>query len=147
MSAEAIRTWYMLFTKMAATTGFYLHPYFCFPKHANSDYGFTSGFDTAPVAHIPAVSEIFHRTEVPAVIARNHVPTDPATGQLEVSAIASSALVPKVLTHAGVPEPLAQPPLQHDLYCVFQQHIHNWNSQIWLAMFKSSMFKKNTPQQ
>ena len=29
-SAEAIHTWYMLFTKMAATTGFYLHPYFCF---------------------------------------------------------------------------------------------------------------------
>ena len=25
VSAEAVRTWYMLFIKMAATTGFYLH--------------------------------------------------------------------------------------------------------------------------
>ena len=119
MSAESIRTWYMLFTKIAATTGFYLHPYFCFWKHSNSDYGFTSGFDTAPVAHIPDVPEIFRRTEVLAVIAIHQVAADPATRQLEVLAIASSALVPEVLTYAGVPETLAQPPLQHDLHYVF----------------------------
>ena len=61
ISVAAVRSWYMLFSKMAATTGVYLHPYFYFRKHANSDYGSTSGFDTAPVAHIPAVPEILHQ--------------------------------------------------------------------------------------
>ena len=87
----------MLFTKMTATTGFYLHPYFCFRKHANSNYGFMCGFDTAPVSHIPAVPEILHRPEVPTVTARLHVPADPATRQLEVLAITGAALVPEVL--------------------------------------------------
>ena len=92
---------------MVATTGFYLHPYFCFWKHANSDYGLTCGFDTAPVSHIPAVAEILHRPEVPAVVARLHVPANPTTGPLEVLAIAGSALVPEVLARPGVPETLA----------------------------------------
>ena len=125
ISAEAVRTWYMLFTKMAATTGFYLYPYFCFQKHANSDYGSTCGFDTAPVAHIPAVSEVLHHAIIPAVLTRNHVPGNPATGQLKVYAIVGSALVSKVLACAEVPETLAQQPLQHDLHGVFQQRLPN----------------------
>ena len=136
----------MLFTKMAATTSFYLHPYFCFRKHTNSDYGFTYGFDTAPVAHVPAVPEILPRPEVPAVVARTHVLANPATGQLEVLAIVGSAFVPEFLACAGVPETLAQLPLQHDLHGVFQQHIPNWTSQIWIAMFKAGVFKRNSPQ-
>ena len=115
----------MLFTKMAATTGFYIHPYFYFQKHANSDYGFTCGFDTAPVAHIPAVPEILPWSEVPAVITRAHVPANPATGQLEVLALVGSALVLEVMARAAVIETLAQPPLQCDLHGIFQQHLVN----------------------
>ena len=131
---------------MAATTGFHIHPYFCFRKYVNSDYGFTCGFDTAPIAHIPAVPEILPRPEVPAVVARTHVPANPATGQLEVLALVGFALVPEVLARAAVPETLAQPPLQHDLHGVFQQRLVNWNSQIWIAMTKSGVFKKHLPQ-
>ena len=87
----------MLLTKMVATTRFYLHPYFCFQKHANSDSGFTYVFDTAPVAHVPAVPEILHQPKVLAVVARLHIPDNPTTGQLEVLSIAGSALVPEVL--------------------------------------------------
>ena len=64
-SAEAIRTWYILITKMATITGFYLHPYFCFRKHANSNNGFTCGFDIAPVLAAPAVAEILYQPHVP----------------------------------------------------------------------------------
>ena len=145
-SAEAIRTWYMLFTKMAAMTGFYLHPYFCFRKHGNSDYGFTCRFDTAPIAHVPAVPEIIHQAENSAGLARNHVPANPDTRQLEILAIVSSALVPRVLACAGVPETLAQPPLQHDFHGAFQQRIPNWTSQIWTAMSKAGVFKRNSPE-
>ena len=99
-----------------------------------------------PVGHVPAVPEILSWPEVPAVLARTHVPANPATGQLEVLAIVGSALVPEVLARAGVPETLAQPPLQHDFRGVFQQLIPNWNSQIWIAMSKSGVFKKHSLQ-
>ena len=94
---KAVHTWYMLFTKMAATTEFYIHPYFCFQRHANHNYGFTCGFDTAPVAGAPEVLEILYQPEVPAVAARLHIPANPAPGQLEVLVLAGSSLVSKVL--------------------------------------------------
>ena len=94
ISPELVQIWYILFTKIVATTVLYLHPYFCFRKHANSDYGFTCGFDTAPVPW----------PEFLAVAARLHVPANPATGQLEVLAISSSALIPEVLARPAVPE-------------------------------------------
>ena len=127
---------------MAATTGLYLPPYFCFRKYTNFDYGFTCGFDTAPVAHIHAVPESLHQAEVPAVVARLHIPADPTTRHLEVLTIAG--FVPKVFARPGVPETLAQPPLQNNFHGVFQQRISNWNSQIWIVMSKSSVFKKNS---
>ena len=74
ISAEAVCTLYMLFTKMAAITKFYLYPYFCFRKYANSDFGFTCGFDVGPVAAVTAISEVLHRPHVPAVLAVAHIP-------------------------------------------------------------------------
>ena len=93
-SPEAVQTWYMLFTKMAATTGFYLHPYFCFRKHTDSNYRFTCGFDVAPVATVTAVAEILHRPHVPEVVAVVGVAADLANG------------VAKFLAITGVPEVL-----------------------------------------
>ena len=96
-SLEAIQTWYMLFTKMAATTGIYRHPYFCFRKHADSNNGFTCGFDTAPITHVPAVPEIFHQPEVLTVVTIIYVPANALTEQAEVLGVTSSVLVPEFL--------------------------------------------------
>ena len=106
----------------------------------------TCGFDRATIAHIPAVPEILHRPEVPAVVARTHVPANPATGQLEVLALIASTCVFEVLAPVGVPETLVQPPLQHDLHGIFQQRLANWNSQIWIEMTESGVFKKHSSQ-
>ena len=108
VSAETVRTWYILLTKMIATTGFYIHPYFYFLKHANSDYGCTCVFNTAYTAHIPAVPEILHQHKVPAVVAGTHVLVNPATGQLEVIALVASTRISKVLAPTCVPETLVQ---------------------------------------
>ena len=127
--------------KLAATTGFYLHPYLYFRKHANSDYGFTCGFDVGPVAAVTAVAEVLHRPHVPAVLAVAHVPADPANYVAKVVAVTA---VPKVLEISHVPAVLAVPAIdavQHDLHGTFQHRIPNWNSQIWIAMSKSSVFK------
>ena len=69
----------MLFTKMAATTRFYLHSYFCFQKHAEFNNDFTCGFDVGPNAAVTAVAEVLHQPHVPEVIAVFGVPTDPTT--------------------------------------------------------------------
>ena len=68
---------------MTATTGFYIHPYFCFRKYANSDYGFTCGFNVGPVAAVTstAIAEVLHRPHVPAVLAVAGVPVT-ATGTI-----------------------------------------------------------------
>ena len=144
--SEAVRIWYMLFTKIAATTGFYIHPYFCFRKHANSDYRFTCGFDVGAVGAVTAVVEVLHRPHVPKVLAVAHVPADPANNVVEVLAVIG---VPKVLEIAPVAAVIAVPAIdavQHDLHGVFQQRLANWNSQIWIAMAKLSVFKKHSPQ-
>ena len=60
--------------------------------------------------------------------------------------IIGSTLVLEVLACASIPETLAQLPLQHNLHGVFQQRLANWNSQIWIAMAKSGVFKKHSPQ-
>ena len=144
ISAEAVGTWYMLFTKMAATTWFYIHPYFCFRKYTNSDYNFACGFDVGPVAAVTAVAEVLHQPHVPVVLAVAGVPATATTA--EVIAVVG---VPKNLQNAPVPAVLAVPAIkavQHDLHGVFQQRLPNWNSQIWIAMAKSSVFKKHSPQ-
>ena len=129
-SPEAVRTWYMLFTKMADTTGFYLHSYSCFQKHANSNNGFTCGFDAGPTAAVTAVVEVLHQPHVPEFIAVVGVSTDPTTGAAEIIAITG---VPKVFEVTYVPVVLAVPaidPGQRDLHGIFQNRIPNWNSQI-----------------
>ena len=132
---------------MAATTGFYLHPYFCFQKHANFDYGFTFGFNVGPVAAVTAVAEVLHRLHVSAVLAVAHVPVTATATAANVVVVTG---VFKVLEIAHIPAVLAIPtidPVQQDLHGIFQQQFPNWNSQIWITMSKSSVFKKNSPQQ
>ena len=72
----------MLFNKMTATTGFYLHPYFCFRKYANSNNGFTCGCDVGPVATVNAVAEVLHQPHVPEVIAVVGVPATVITTEV-----------------------------------------------------------------
>ena len=79
---------------MAATTGFYLHPYYCFRKDADSNYGFTCGFDVAPIAAVTVAAEILHCPHVPEVVAVVHIPADLTAGTAEVLAVTG---VPKVL--------------------------------------------------
>ena len=134
----------MLFTKMTATTGFYLHPYFCFRKHANSNNGFTCGFDVGPVAAVTAVAEVLHRPHVSEVIAIVGVAVTPTAPEF----VAVTG-VPEVLNVAHVPAVLAVSaigPVQHDFHGIFQHRIPNWNSQIWTVMSKPNVFKKNSPQ-
>ena len=91
---------------MAATTEFYIHPYFCFRKDADSDYGITCGFDTEPVTAVTYCAEVLHCPYAPAIPAQPHVPADPTTGTAEVLA---RPAVPEVLAIAHVPERLAVP--------------------------------------
>ena len=49
---------------MVVTTGFYLHTYFCFEKHANLNNIFTFGFDVGPTATVTAVSEVLYQPHV-----------------------------------------------------------------------------------
>ena len=129
---------------MASATGFYLHPYYCFCKDADSNYGFTCGFDTGPIAAVTAAAEIPHRAHIPAVLARTHVPADPTNNVAEVLA---RTAVPKILEIDHVPEVFAvdaSGPVQYDLPGIFQPRIPNWPSQLWVGMAKASVFKKDS---
>ena len=119
---------------------FYLHPYFCFRKHANSNNGFTYGLDIGPVTAVTTVAEILYQSHVPKVIAVVGVAATATTAEA-----VSITGVPKVLEVLAVPKVLvvsAQPPIQHNLHSIFQ----NCNSQIWIAMLKPGVLKKNSPQ-
>ena len=143
-SPEAIRKWYILFTQMATTTGFYLHPYYCFRKNADSNYGFTCGFDTGPVTTVTAAPEVLHRPYLPAVVAVVGVA---ATGT--TAAVTAVTGVPKVPKIVHVPERFAvaaSSPVQYDLPGLFQPRIPPWSSQIYVALSKGSVFKKGTLQ-
>ena len=109
----------MLFTKIAATTGFYLHPYFCFRKHANSDHGSTCGFNNGPVAAVTTVAKVLHQTHVPTVLAVAHVPVTATATTAEVFAFTG---VPKVLEIAHVPAVLTVPAIGQVEY-----NLHTWN--------------------
>ena len=90
---------------------------------------------------------LLHRPHKSAVLAVAHVPADPINNVAKVLEVIG---VPEVLEIAPVPTTLAVPAIdevQHDLHGIFHQRIPNWNSQIWIAMSKSSVFKKNSPQQ
>ena len=71
---------------MAATTGFYLHPYYCFCKDADSNWGFTWGVETGPMAAVTAAPKVPHRPYVPAILARTYVAADPSTGATKILA-------------------------------------------------------------
>ena len=145
-SPEAIRIQYILFTKMASTTGFYLHSCYYFRKDADSNYGFTCSFGPGPIAAVTAAAEIPHCPHVPEVLAQTYVPTDPVTGAAEILA---RTAVPEVLEITLVPEVFAVDafgPVQCDLPDIFQPHIPNWTSQLWVGMTKASVFKKDSPQ-
>ena len=103
------------------------------------------GFDVATVAAVTVVAEVLHRPHVSAVLAVTGAPTTATTP--EVVAVTGVA---EVLEIAHVPAVLVVPTIyavQHDLHGIFQQRIPNYNSQIWIAMSKSNVFKKNSPQQ
>ena len=145
-SPESIRSWYNLLTKMAATTGFYIHPYFCFRKDADSDYGFTCGFDTGPITVVTYCAEVLHRPYAPVVPAQLHVPADSSTGAAEILA---QPAVPEVLEIAHVPERLAVPAsdaVWYDLPGLLQPRLPVWTSQISVAFSRGNVFKKGTPQ-
>ena len=146
-SAEAVRSWYIIFCKIASTTGFYLHPYYCFWKLSASNYGFTCGFDTAPITFVPGVPEVLYQAPVLAIIAVIGVSADPAKNVAEVVAVAGSQICFKVL---AVPEVLpfpAQVAQQNDLPGIFQNFLEDWNYQIYIAMSKPHIFKNNSRQQ
>ena len=122
-SPEVVKTWYILCTKMVATNRLYLHPYFCFRKHADSNNGFTCGFDIGPTAAIKATAEVLYQSHVPVVIAILGVPVNSTTGTTEIIAITG---VPEVLKVAHVPTVLAVTAIdlvQHSLHDIFQNRI------------------------
>ena len=92
ISAKAVHTWYMLFTKMAATIGFYLHPYFWFRKHANSDYGSCVALIRLLLLMFLLFLKFFINLKFRMLLPHStlHIPANPATGQLEVLANAGS---------------------------------------------------------
>ena len=131
---------------MASTTGFYLHSCYYFRKDADSNYGFTCSFGPGPIAAVTAAAEIPHCPHVPEVLAQTYVPTDPVTGAAEILA---RTAVPEVLEITLVPEVFAVDafgPVQCDLPDIFQPHIPNWTSQLWVGMTKAIIFKKDAPQ-
>ena len=129
---------------MASTTGFYIHPYYCFRKDADSNYGFTCGFDTGAVAAVAAAAEIPHRAHVPAIVARTFGPADPLTGTAEVTAHPGA---PEVTEIVHVPEVFAtvtSAAVQYDLPGIFQGRIPGWTKHLWVGMTKGKVFKPNT---
>ena len=119
---------------MASATGVYIHPYFCFCKDADSNYGFTCGFDTGPVAAVTYRAEVLHRPYVPAVAAVVGVAATATT-----PAVAAFTGVPEILEIAHVPERLpsaAVPAVQHDLPGILGAKISVWTNHIWVALTK-----------
>ena len=144
---KAGQTWYILFTKIATTTGFYLHPYFCFHKHADFNYGFTCGFYVAAVAAVTAVAKVLHRPHIPEVVTVVHVPTDPVAGTAKVHAVTS---VPEVLQIVHVPAVLmSKPSIRSSMtYLLFSNNEFQIGlaSHIWVIMTKANVLKKHSPQ-
>ena len=131
----------VFFASVSYITDFYLHSYFCFRKHTNSNEGFTCGFDISPITTATTVVEVLHQPYLPKVIA---VPGIATTA--EVVAVTSVLKVLQVLPVLTVLDVTAQPPVQHNLHGNFQHQIPNCNSQIWIAMSKPGVFKKDSPQ-
>ena len=126
---------------MASTTDIYIHSYYCFRKDADSNYGFTCGFDTGAVAAVAAAAEISHRAHVPAIVACNHVPADPFAGTAEITAHPGA---PEVTDIDHVPEvfaAVASAAVQYDLPGIFQERIPGWTSHLWVGMTKGRVFK------
>ena len=140
-SSEAVRVWYLLFTQMASATGVYIHPCFCFRKDADSNYGFTCGFDTGAIAAVAAAPEIPHRPLVPVVAARVHVPANATTGAARITAHPGSPDIPEQLHVSEVFASAATPAVQHDLPGVFGAKISVWTNHIWVALTKGKCSK------
>lgn len=134
-----------MFTKISGTTGLYLHPYFCFQKHANQNNGFTCGFDIVSITHDPTVPKVLYQPRVSAKIAVVGVGADPVNNITEVIVVTVVAEFLEVIAVPEVPIILAQPAIQHDLPGTFQHRVVNWNSLIWIAISKPGVFKKGSP--
>ena len=107
---------------------FYLHSYYCFQKHANSNDGFPCGFDIAAVAAVAAFMEVLHQPYVPVSIAVVVVAAIATTA--EVVAVTSIPKILKVLAVLEVLAVAAQSLIQHNLHGIFKNRLSNWNSQI-----------------
>ena len=129
---------------MASATGVYIHPYFCFRKDVDSNYGFTCGFDTGAVAAVTAAPVIPHRPHVPAVAPCVHVPANATTGAAKITAHPGSSEVPEQLHVPEIFAAAATPVIQHDLPGVFGAKISVWTNNIWVALTKGKCFKQNS---
>ena len=143
-SPDAIRKWYILFTQMAATCDFYVHPYYCFRKNAPSDTGFTCGFDTGPITEVVAAPETPHRPYRAPVLARLHVPATSTTA--EITARDAVAEVLEILHVPAVLAVAAKAAVIHDLHGVFLARLAGWSSQISVALCNGKVFKYGTLQ-
>ena len=131
---------------MAATTGFYVHPYYCFCKNANLNHGFTCGFDTGPVTAVTAAPEVPHRPHRAAVTTRSYVAANSSTDAAKITA---RTAVAEVLEIVHVPERLAVAAADaviHDLHGTFLPRIPVWSSQIYVALTNGKAFKQGTLQ-
>ena len=102
---------------------FYLHSPYCFRKDANSNYCFTCGFDTGPIAAVTAAAEKPHNTYVPEVLAHAYVPAGPTNNVAEIFACTT---VPEVLEIDHMPEVflLLRSPVLSSVTCLaFSNHV------------------------
>ena len=129
---------------MASTTGIYLHPYYYQRKDADSNHGFTCGFDTGPVAAVAAAVEIPYRAHVPAILACIHVPPNPITSAAEIVAHPGAPEVTEIDHMPEVFATAASAAVQYNLPGIFQAHILVWTSHLWVGMTKAKVFKTNT---
>ena len=76
-SHQAIRSWYISFTKHASNCGLYVHPYFCYRPSVPDLNGFTCGYDAPAVTGVtysPLVPATATVAEIPEVLAVTAVP-------------------------------------------------------------------------
>ena len=105
------------------------------------------GFDTAIVVYVPGVPEVLYCAAVPTVVTVVHLPVHPFIGAAEVVTVTGCPLIQEVPAVPTVPPVTVQPYQQHDLLGIFQNCIAKWSSQIYIALSKSYVFKKNLRQQ
>ena len=92
------------------------------------------------------VTVLYIASHVPEVVAVVGVAADPANGVAEVVAVTGVLEVLKIVHVPAVFAVQAIGRVQHDPPSISQHQFPNWNNQILIAMSKSNVFKKNSPQ-